>query len=68
MTVTSVDKDVEGLALTLIAELEAPVARVWELWADPRQLERWWGPPGYAATAEEYDPTPAVSSDTSCGP
>ncbi len=45
MTVTSVDKDVERLTLTLTAEFDAPLERVWELWADPRKLERWWGPP-----------------------
>jgi uncharacterized protein YndB with AHSA1/START domain len=31
---------------------------VWELWSDPRKLERWWGPPGYPATFEEHDLTP----------
>ncbi|MGO4427670.1 SRPBCC domain-containing protein, partial [Streptomyces sp. MCAF7] len=32
--------------------------RVWRLWADPRQLERWWGPPTYPATMEQHDLTP----------
>lgn len=58
MTVTTVERDVEGLGLTLIAEFDATVDRVWELWADPRQLERWWGPPGHPATVEEHDLTP----------
>ncbi|MEV5431912.1 SRPBCC domain-containing protein [Streptomyces sp. NPDC052701] len=58
MTVTSVDKDLDNLTLTLIAEFSAPVERVWQLWADPRQLERWWGPPAYPATVEEHDLTP----------
>jgi uncharacterized protein YndB with AHSA1/START domain len=31
---------------------------VWQLWADPRQLERWWGPPGHPATVEAHDLTP----------
>ena len=31
--------------MTLDAEFEATPERVWQLWADPRQLERWWGPP-----------------------
>jgi uncharacterized protein YndB with AHSA1/START domain len=30
---------------------------VWQLWADPRQLERWWGPPGYPSTFTEHDLT-----------
>ncbi|MFI8190260.1 SRPBCC domain-containing protein [Streptomyces sp. NPDC085946] len=58
MTVTSLDKDVDNLTLTLIAEFSAPVERVWQLWADPRKLERWWGPPTYPATVEEHDLTP----------
>jgi uncharacterized protein YndB with AHSA1/START domain len=57
MTVTSVDKDVDRLTLTLVADLTAPVERVWRLWADPRQLERWWGPPAYPATVEQHDLT-----------
>ncbi len=58
MSVTSIDKDFENRTLTLIADFDAPVERVWQLWADPRQLERWWGPPGYPATFEEHDLTP----------
>ncbi|MCX2924626.1 SRPBCC family protein [Streptomyces sp. NEAU-W12] len=58
MTVTSVDKDVDRLTLTVIADFTAPVEKVWQLWADPRQLERWWGPPAYPATVEEHDLTP----------
>ncbi len=55
MTVTSVDKDLDSLTLTLIADFDAAVEEVWRLWDDPRQLERWWGPPGYPATVEEHD-------------
>lgn len=58
MTVTDVDKDVDHLTLTLVADFTAPVERVWRLWDDPRQLERWWGPPSYPATVEEHDLTP----------
>lgn len=57
MSVTSVDKDVDHLALTLVADFAAPVERVWQMWADPRRLERWWGPPDYPATVEEHDLT-----------
>ena len=31
---------------------------MWQLWADPRQLERWWGPPSHPATVEQHDLTP----------
>jgi uncharacterized protein YndB with AHSA1/START domain len=58
MTVVSVDKDLDTLTLIVVAEFDAPVERVWQLWADPRQLERWWGPPGHPATFEEHDLTP----------
>jgi uncharacterized protein YndB with AHSA1/START domain len=58
MTVTSVVKDLDNLTLTVVAEFDAPIERVWLLWADPRQLERWWGPPSHPATVEEHDLTP----------
>jgi uncharacterized protein YndB with AHSA1/START domain len=57
MTVTSIDKDLDNLTFTLVADLDASVERVWQLWADPRQLERWWGPPSYPATMEDHDLT-----------
>ena len=50
MTVTNVHKDTDALTLTITAEFDAPVERVWKIWEDPRQLERWWGPPTYPAT------------------
>ena len=55
MTVTAVRKDPEGLTMTLEAEFDASPDRVWQLWADPRQLERWWGPPTYPATVDSHD-------------
>jgi uncharacterized protein YndB with AHSA1/START domain len=58
MTVTSLDKDLDNLRLTLVADFDAPIERVWQLWADPRQLERWWGPPGYPATVKQHDLSP----------
>jgi len=50
MTVTAVQKDADALTMTVDAEFDASPDRVWQLWADPRQLERWWGPPTYPAT------------------
>lgn len=58
MTVTSVRKEPEKLTMTLEAEFDASPARVWQLWADPRQLERWWGPPTYPATVTAHDLRP----------
>ena len=58
MTVTAVRKDPEALTLTLDAEFDASPERVWQLWADPRQLERWWGPPNYPATFTRHELAP----------
>lgn len=58
MTVTNVHKDPEAMTMTITAEFDAPVGRVWQLWEDPRQLERWWGPPTYPATVVDHDLTP----------
>ena len=58
MTVTAVCKDADALTMRLDAEFEASPERVWQLWADPRQLERWWGPPTYPATFVDHDLTP----------
>ena len=55
MAVTAVRKDPESLTLTVEAEFDAPVEQVWQLWADPRKLERWWGPPAYPATFTKHD-------------
>jgi uncharacterized protein YndB with AHSA1/START domain len=55
MSVTSVDKDLQQLTMTVTCDFAAPVDVVWQLWADPRKLERWWGPPSFPATVEEHD-------------
>jgi uncharacterized protein YndB with AHSA1/START domain len=58
MTVTAVSKSPETLTMTVDAEFEASADRIWQLWADPRQLERWWGPPAYPATVDAFDLRP----------
>jgi len=58
MTVTAVRKDPQALSLTLEAEFDASPERVWQLWSDPRQLERWWGPPTYPATFTKHELEP----------
>ena len=55
MPVTDVTTDPEALTMTLTAEFAAPVERLWRAFTDPRQLERFWGPPGYPATFGEFD-------------
>jgi uncharacterized protein YndB with AHSA1/START domain len=58
MTVTAVRKDADALTMAVEAELDASPERVWQLWADPRQLERWWGPPGYPSTFTTHELEP----------
>ena len=58
MPVTDVTKNLDALTLTITAEFDAGPERVWEMWSDPRQLERWWGPPTYPATFVDHDLTP----------
>jgi uncharacterized protein YndB with AHSA1/START domain len=58
MTITSVDTDYDNLTVTLTADFDSPIDEVWDLWSDPRKLERWWGPPGYPATVEKHALTP----------
>jgi uncharacterized protein YndB with AHSA1/START domain len=55
MPVTEMKKDLDALTLTITAEFDATVERVWEMWSDPRQLERWWGPPSFPATFVDHD-------------
>ena len=58
MPVTDVRKDSEAKTMTVTAQYDAPVERVWQIWNDPRQLERWWGPPTHPATVVDHDLTP----------
>lgn len=58
MTVTDIRKDLDALTLTVTAEYDVTAERAWRLWADPRQLERWWGPPSYPATVVDHDLSP----------
>jgi uncharacterized protein YndB with AHSA1/START domain len=58
VTVTNLVKDPQALTMTISAEFDASPERIWQLWADPRQLERWWGPPEYPATMDSHDLRP----------
>ena len=57
MPVTDVITDTENLTMTVVADLAAPVERVWNAYSDPAQLERFWGPPGWPATFTKWDHT-----------
>jgi len=55
MPITSVTQDPEALTLTVVADFAVPVRRLWDAYADPRQIERFWGPPGWPATFTRHD-------------
>ena len=57
MPVTDVTKDLDALTMTITAEFDADAERLWELWSDPRQLERWWSPPSHSSTFVEHELT-----------
>lgn len=54
MPVIHATPDLDTLTLTIVAEFAAPVQRIWDLYADPRQLERVWGPPSHPATFVDH--------------
>jgi len=58
MPVTDVQRDLDTLTLTITADFAAPPARIWQVYADPCQLEKVWGPPSYPATVVDHDLTP----------
>lgn len=55
MPLTSVTKDAARLSLTVVGDYGVPQQRLWDAFADPRQLERFWGPPDYPATFTRHD-------------
>lgn len=55
MPIISSEKNVDRLSLAFVAEFPVDPGRVWQLWEDPRQLERWWGPPTWPATFDRHD-------------
>ncbi|MFK5688271.1 SRPBCC domain-containing protein [Ornithinimicrobium sp. LYQ92] len=62
MPVTDITKDPENLSLTITAEFAAPVERIWEMYADPRQLEKVFGPPTYPATFVRHELRPGATT------
>lgn len=62
MSVISSRTDPAALTLTFVAEFDARAERVWQIWEDPRQLERWWGPPTWPATFDRHDFVPGGRS------
>jgi len=63
MPITSVSKDPAALTMTVVAEFPVPVERLWDAYAAPRQLERFWGPPTYPAIFPRHDMYPGGRSE-----
>ncbi|RLV56762.1 ATPase [Aeromicrobium phragmitis] len=63
MPVTSVEKNPESLTMTVVADFGVPVRRLWDAYVDPRQIEKFWGPPGWPATFTRHDVAPGGRSD-----
>jgi len=55
MTVITSSTNPDDLSMTLVAEFDAAPERLWNLWEDPRRLERWWGPAPYSVTFTRYE-------------
>jgi uncharacterized protein YndB with AHSA1/START domain len=55
MPITAITKDPGNLTLTVVADFPVTQQRLWEAWTDPRQLERFWGPPFAPATFTHHD-------------
>jgi uncharacterized protein YndB with AHSA1/START domain len=55
MPLTSVTKDAARLTLTVVGDYPVPQQRLWDAFADPHQLERFWGPPFAPATFTRHE-------------
>ena len=55
MPITEVTSNPHDLTLTIVADFPVSVERLWDAYADPRQLERFWGPEQWPATFLRHD-------------
>jgi len=55
MPISSVTSNPDALSLTVVGDYPVPVERLWEAYADPRQLEKFWGPETWPATFTRHD-------------
>ena len=55
MPITSVEKDLDALTMTVVADFPATRERLWEAYTDPRQIEKFWGPVEWPATFTRHD-------------
>lgn len=55
MPLTSVHRDLQKLTMTVIGDYTVSQQRLWQAFTDPRQLERFWGPPMAPCTFTSHD-------------
>jgi uncharacterized protein YndB with AHSA1/START domain len=55
MPITEVIPNPEAHTLTVVADYPVPVERLWDAYADPRQIERFWGPAEWPARFTRHD-------------
>jgi len=41
--------------MSVVADFPVPLRRLWDAYVDPRQLEKFWGPPQFPATFTRHD-------------
>jgi uncharacterized protein YndB with AHSA1/START domain len=63
MPITNVTKDPENLTMTVIADFNASLQRLWDAYVDPRQISKFWGPPEWPATFTQHDVFPGGRSN-----
>ena len=63
MPITSITKNPEALTMEVVADFPVRVERLWDAYADPRQLEKFWGPVEWPATFTRHDMFPGGRSE-----
>ena len=55
MPITSINRDIDALTMTVVANFAATRERLWDAYTDPRQIEKFWGPVEWPATFTRHD-------------
>ncbi len=63
MPITSVEKDLDAMTMTVVADFATTRERLWEAYTDPRQIERFWGPVEWPATFTRHSVFPGGRSN-----
>ena len=65
MPITAIKKNLDDLTMTIVADFSAPVERLWDAYADPRQISKFWVPPRGPRRSFATTCSPAVAPPTS---